>query len=88
MDDKGGYPMDDKELQALTAFSRGDMTALESRPRLGGPTYGEVLILLGEADLPPPHPSRTGREEPIERARERMFRNRRQTSAIADTRRP
>jgi len=37
-------------------------------------TFGEVLMLLGEADLPLPHASPIGREEQIESAREWMFR--------------
>jgi hypothetical protein len=66
--------MDDKQRQALEAYSRGEMTALEWRRRLGGMTFGEVLMLLGEADLPLPHASPIGREEQIESAREWMFR--------------
>jgi hypothetical protein len=65
--------MDDKQLQAPTAYSRGEMTALELRRRLGGATYGEVLMLLGEADLPLPRASESGREEQIARAREWLF---------------
>ncbi len=65
--------MDEKQLQALEAYSRGEMTALELRRRLGGATYGEVLMLLGEADLPLPRASVEGREEQIRRAREWLF---------------
>ena len=65
--------MDDKQRQALEAYSRGQMTALELRRRLGDATYGDVLMLLGEADLPLPHASPKGREEQIARARAWMF---------------
>ena len=34
------------EQQALEAYSRGEMTALELRHRLGGASYGEVLRLI------------------------------------------
>ena len=65
--------MDDKQRQALEAYSRGEMTALDLRRRLGGATYGEVLILLGEADLPLPQASTNGRDKQIARARAWMF---------------
>ena len=39
---KGG-PMNETEEQALEAYSRGEMTALELRRRFGGATYGDVL---------------------------------------------
>jgi hypothetical protein len=65
--------MNEKEKQALGAYSRGEMTALELRRRLGGATYGEVLRLLSEEDLPLPHAPVAGREEQIERARSWMF---------------
>jgi hypothetical protein len=59
--------------EALEAFSRGEMTALELRRRLGGATYGEVLQQLSEERLPLPRASVTGREDQIARAREWMF---------------
>lgn len=65
--------MNQKEKQALEAFSRGEMTALELRRRLGGATYGEVLRLLSEAELPLPRAPEKGREEQLERARAWMF---------------
>ena len=65
--------MDESQRQQLTKFSRGDMTALELRRRLGGATYGEVLELLSEAELPLPRAPVVGREEQISRARAWMF---------------
>ena len=68
--------MDQRQRLALEVFSRGDMSALELRRRLGGATYGEVLSLLSAADLPLPRASQAGREEQISRARSWMFPNR------------
>jgi hypothetical protein len=62
-----------QEKQALEAFSRGEMTAIELRRRLGGATYGEVLSLLSEHGLPLPRAPVAGREEQIARARAWMF---------------
>jgi hypothetical protein len=59
--------------EALAAFSRGEMTALELRRRLGGATYGEVLQQLSEERLPLPRAPASGREDQIARAREWMF---------------
>ncbi len=63
--------------QALEAYSRGTMTALELRRRLGDATYGDVLLLLSEEELPLPLPLPrapvAGREGNIERARAWMF---------------
>jgi hypothetical protein len=49
------------------------MTALELRRRLGGASYGDVLRLLGEAELPLPRAPEAGREAQIARARAWMF---------------
>jgi hypothetical protein len=61
------------EKKFLEAYSRGEMTALELRRRLNGASYGDVLRLLSEADLPLPRAPVAGREEQIERARAWMF---------------
>ena len=58
---------------ALIAFSRGEMTALDLRRRLGGASYGDLLLLLSEARLPLPRAPVAGREEQIARARAWMF---------------
>ena len=65
--------MGDTEKSALEAFSRGEMTALDLRRRLGGASYGDVLRLLSEAALPLPRAPVAGREAQIARAREWMF---------------
>jgi hypothetical protein len=65
--------VDEKEERALEAYSRGEMTALELRRRLRGASYGDVLRLLSEADLPLPRASMVGREARIRQARESMF---------------
>lgn len=65
--------MNEETQQALEAFSRGRMTALELRKRLGGATFGEVLRLLSEAGLPLPRAPAAGREERLKRARAWMF---------------
>jgi hypothetical protein len=49
------------------------MTAIEARRRLDGATYGDVLRLLSELDLPLPRAPVAGREEQLERARAWMF---------------
>jgi hypothetical protein len=65
--------MNEKGKLALEAFSKGEMTAIDLRRRLGGATYGEVLFLLSEAALPLPRASVVGREEQIKRANSWMF---------------
>lgn len=65
--------MAEKDITALEAYSRGEMTALELRRRLGGATYGDVLRLLSEQELPLPRAPMAGREEQIARARAWMF---------------
>jgi len=61
------------ESQALEAFSRGEMTAIELHRRLDGASYGDVLRLLSEAGLPLPRAPVAGREDQIARARAWMF---------------
>ena len=68
--------MNEQQRLALAAFSRGEMSALELRRRLGGATYGEVLGLLSAADLPLPRAPQAGREDQISRARSWMIPNR------------
>lgn len=63
----------DKEKQALAAYSRGEMTAIVLRRRLGGASYGDVLRLLSDEDLPLPRAPVAGREEQLSRARAWMF---------------
>ncbi len=65
--------MKHKDKQALEAFSRGNMTALELRRRLGDATFGDILRLLSEEQLPLPRAPQAGREEQIARARAWMF---------------
>jgi hypothetical protein len=65
--------MDEKQKDALEAFSRGQMTAIELRRRLGDASYGDVLRLLSEQELPLPRAPVAGREEQLKRAREWMF---------------
>ena len=57
----------------LAAFSRGEMSALELRRRLGGATYGEVIGLLSAGGLPLPRAPTAGREAEIARARAWLF---------------
>ena len=61
--------MDEMIRPLLESYSRGTKTALDLRRRLGNATYGEVLQLLGEADLPLPRAPTNGREEELKRAR-------------------
>lgn len=60
---------------AIRAYSKGEMTAIELRRRLGGATYGEILLLLSERGLPLPRASTVGREEQLARARAWLFPN-------------
>ncbi len=61
--------MPEKEKQALEAYSRWKMTALELRRSLGGASYGEVLRSLSLESSPLPRAPVEGREEQLERAR-------------------
>jgi hypothetical protein len=61
------------EREALEAYSRGEMTAIELRRRLGGATFGEALERLVAAGLTLPRAPVEGREAQLERARAWMF---------------
>ncbi len=61
------------QLAALRAYSQGELTAIDLRRRLDGATYGDVLRLLGEHDLPLPRAPQHGREEQLARARAWLF---------------
>jgi hypothetical protein len=61
------------ERLALRAYSRGEMTAIELRRRLGGASYGDVLRLLSDEGLPLPRAPEAGREAQLTRARAWMF---------------
>jgi hypothetical protein len=65
--------MDETDAAALKAFSDGQMTALELCRRLQGATYGDVLRLLSERNLPLPRAGSSGREADIQRARAWLF---------------
>ena len=65
--------MEDAELRALEGYSRGAMSAIEVRRRLGNATFGEVLRLLADRALPLPRAPTEGREEQLARARRWMF---------------
>ena len=59
--------------QALESYSRGEITALDLRRRLGGASFGDVLRLLSLEGLPLPRAPVAGREAQIERARAWLF---------------
>jgi len=65
--------MSETDRPALEAYSRGELTAIALRRRLGDASFGDVLMLLGEAGLPLPRAPVAGREAQIERARSWMF---------------
>ena len=65
--------MNETDERALEAFSRGEMPAIEVRRRLGDATFGEILALLSERDLPLPRAPVVGREAQINLARTWMF---------------
>lgn len=58
---------------AVGAYSRGGMSLIELRRRLAGATFGEVLRLLAERDLPLPRAPIAGREKDLARARAWLF---------------
>lgn len=58
---------------SLEAYSRGDMTAIDLRRRLGGIGYGDILRLLADAHLPLPRTPTAGREVQLNQARRWLF---------------
>ena len=65
--------MDEASRQALVACSKGAMTAIELRRRLGDASYGDVLRLLSEENLPLPRAPVERREADCARARARAW---------------
>jgi hypothetical protein len=61
------------QLEDLRRYSRGEVSAIDVRRRLGGATYGEVLLLLGAEGLPLPRAPEHGREQRLELARRWLF---------------
>ena len=64
--------MTEQDKLALRAYSKGSMSAIELRRRLGGATYGDVLLLSGKENLPLPRGHRRPRRTDRPRA-PRMF---------------
>ncbi len=62
-----------RKLALLEQYSRGEISAVELRRRLGDITYGDVLIELAAHDLPLPQAPQKGREDRIALARELLF---------------
>ena len=62
-----------EKLALLERYSRGEISAVELRRRLGGISYGEVLIELAARDLPLPRAPQAGREDRLALAREMLF---------------
>ncbi len=60
-------------IDLLHRYSRGEMSAIDLRTQLDGATFGEILILLGEHDIPLPVASREGREDRLALAQEWLF---------------
>ena len=57
----------------LRDYSQGTLSAMDLRRRLGDATFGDVLRLLGQENLPLPIASPVGREATIARARRWLF---------------
>lgn len=57
----------------LKAYSRGEISAIDLRRRLGGIGYGDILRLLADAHLPLPRIPTAGREAHLDQARRWLF---------------
>lgn len=57
----------------LERYSEGQISAIELRRRLGGITFGDVLIELAKRDLPLPRAPEAGRRQRIAAARALLF---------------
>jgi hypothetical protein len=66
-------PDNSATIDLLRDYSRGEITAIDLRTRLDGATFGEVLMLLGEYDIPLPTAPREDREDRLELARSWLF---------------
>lgn len=62
-----------QKLALLERYSRGEISAVELRRRLGDITYGDVLIELAAHGLPLPRAPQQGREDRLALAREMLF---------------
>ena len=65
--------LNDAARLALEAYSRGEISSLDARRRLDDASFGDVLRMLSEAELPLPRAPVAGREDRIDRARRWMF---------------
>lgn len=61
------------EKTVLLNYSKGEMTALEARRRLGNVGFGDLLRLLADAGMPLPRSPIPGREEALAQARAWLF---------------
>lgn len=60
-------------LRLISSYSSGAASAVDVRRALGDVTFGDLLMLLGEAGLCLPASPVEGREADLARAREWMF---------------
>ncbi len=57
----------------LSRYSQGQISIVELRRALGGPSFADVLIELAKRDLPLPRAPVVGREDRIAAARALLF---------------